>query len=184
MHARRFQCLKLYLSVMGHRVAWQVRRRGRRGWRHGICRSSAERKIHRQPRTVAMSRWHDFLLENAKFPFPQADCTRSTRTTDISQIEAGLISKEWKANRAVRDNELVQKLCNTLKDILGEALLPEGAESYLLANFLPRIQVDERGHPILKWSRNPSEAHVRIPDLYSKPSQVIHADLATEPVAV
>jgi len=86
-----------------------------------------------------MSKWHDFLLEYAKFPFPHPDEDISAGTTDISQIEVGWLRREWKANHAVRDDTLVQKLCHTLKDILGETLLAADAESYLLASFLPRI---------------------------------------------
>jgi hypothetical protein len=110
-----------------------------------------------------MSKWHDLLLEHAMFPFPHPDEDRSAGTTDISQIEVGCLSREWKANHAVRDDTLVQKLCHTLKDILGETLLAADAESYLLSSFLPRIQVDEHGHPDKKWSMNPSEAHVSFP---------------------
>jgi hypothetical protein len=116
-----------------------------------------------------MSKLHDFLLEHAKFPFPDVEDDRSVGTTDISEIEVGLLG-EWKANHAVRDDTLVQKLCHTLKDILDETLLAADAESYLLASFLPKIQFDERGHEDRKWSTNPSEAHVSFPDLHSRPS--------------
>ena len=105
-----------------------------------------------------MSKWHDFLVEHAKFPFPYPDEARPIITTDISQIEAGTLSRDWKASHAVRDNTLVQKLCRTLENILGETLLPADDESHLLARFLPRIQVDERGHWDSEWSTNSSEA--------------------------
>ena len=138
------------------------------------------------PHGTTMSKWHDFLLEHAKFPFPHPVEDRSVGTTDISQIEVGLLSREWKANHAVRDDTLVQKLCHTLKDILGETILAAHAESYLLASFWPRIQVDERGHPDEKWSTNPSEAHVSFPkDSRSsfKAKQFV-LTLATESVVV
>lgn len=107
-----------------------------------------------------MSKWHDFLLEHAKFPFPQPSEHRSIGATDISPIEVGLLRPEWKATHAVRDDALVQKLCHTLKDILGETLLAAGAKGYLLRNFVPRIKVDELGVRDKKWFKNPSEVHV------------------------
>ncbi len=107
-----------------------------------------------------MSKWHDFLLEHGKFPFPQYDEHGHNRTTDICKDEVHLLRREWKAQRAVRDNDLVQKLCRALKNTLGESLLSAGADNYLLPNFSPRIQVDERGHRDETWDTNPSEAHV------------------------
>jgi hypothetical protein len=71
-----------------------------------------------------------------------------------------MLEREWKANYAVRDDGLVQKLCHTLQAILGDAVLAAGAEDYLLASFLPRIQVDEHGRRDERWSTNPSEARV------------------------
>jgi hypothetical protein len=115
-----------------------------------------------------MSKWHEFLLEHAKFPFPQQhpnipfhqlDEDTSVGTADISQIEVGLLRPEWKANHAVRDDALVQKLCHTLEDILGETVLPAGAESYLLRYFPPEL-----GHRDRLWLTNPSEAHVSFPN--------------------
>jgi len=112
-----------------------------------------------------MSKWHEFLLEHAKFPFPQLnkhpnipfhqlDEDTSVGTANmISQIEVGLLRPEWKANHAVRDDALVQKL--SLKDILGETVLPAGSESYLLQYFSPEL-----GHQDNHWLTNPSEAHV------------------------
>lgn len=44
-----------------------------------------------------MSKWHDFLLEHAKFPLPHLDKGRSVGTADISGIEVGLLERVWKA---------------------------------------------------------------------------------------
>ena len=47
-----------------------------------------------------MSKWHDFVLEHAKFPFPQpSELERSIGATGtISLIEGvGLLRPEWKA---------------------------------------------------------------------------------------
>ena len=105
---------------------------------------------------------HDFLVEHAKFPFPLPNEDRTAGTTDISLFEVGLLEGKWKAEHAVRDDTLVQKLCQTLKDILGDTSLAAGAESYLLASFSPQLEVDERGREIRAWKRNLSEVQVGI----------------------
>jgi len=104
---------------------------------------------------------HDFLVEHAKFPFPRPDECRTAGTTDISAFEVGLLEREWKAGDAVRDDTLVQKLCRTLKTILGDTPVAAGDENYLLSRFSPRLQVDEGGIEDLVWATNASEAHVR-----------------------
>ena len=49
-----------------------------------------------------MSNLHDFLVEHAKFPFPQLkEGPSSASITDISLIEVPLLEREWKANHAV-----------------------------------------------------------------------------------
>jgi hypothetical protein len=106
-----------------------------------------------------MSKLHDFLVEHAKFPFPHPDVSRTPGTTDISDFEVGLLAKEWKANRAVRDETLVEKLCDTLEDILGNTVLTARAQDKLLASFYPELQDDEFGMD-RDWITNPSEAHV------------------------
>ena len=105
---------------------------------------------------------HDFLVEHAKFPFPPPNEHRTVDTTDTSQFEVGKLEREWKAGRAVRDDTLVQKLCQILKDILGDTPLSDVAENYLLASFLPQIQVDELGIERTEWTQNPSEVRVSI----------------------
>ncbi|KAF8815208.1 hypothetical protein BYT27DRAFT_7226480 [Phlegmacium glaucopus] len=107
-----------------------------------------------------MSNLHDFLVEHATFPFPQPNEGPSAGTTDISLIEVPLVEREWKANHAVRDNTLVQKLCSTLENILGDTLLVADAEKQLLSRFSPRIQLTARGREDLDWRRNPSESHI------------------------
>jgi hypothetical protein len=107
-----------------------------------------------------MLKLHDFLVEHAKFPFPALHECLSSSTTDISTLDVDFLETEWKAKLAVRDNTLVQKLCDALEGILGDAPLAEGAEDYLLGSFSPRIQFDERGGEDGDWSTNSSEAHV------------------------
>jgi len=60
----------------------------------------------------------------------------------------------------VRDDTLVQKLYHTLNNILGETLLAADAESYLLASFSTKFQLDELGSKDKDWAVNPNEAHV------------------------
>jgi len=88
---------------------------------------------------------------------------RSISSTDISEIEVGLLETEWKAKHAVRDETLVQKLCDTLQDILGDKVLPAGAKNHLLAAFSPKLQVDEYNSTFDDddWLANPNEAHSR-----------------------
>jgi hypothetical protein len=109
-----------------------------------------------------MSKLHDFLVDHAKFPFPPLNEDISSSTTDISALDVDLVETEWKAKLAVRDDTLVQKLCDALKNILGDAPLAEGAEDYLLASFSPRIQFDERGREDQDWSTNSSERQVSV----------------------
>ena len=109
-----------------------------------------------------MSKLHDFLVEHAKFPFPPLNDDLSSGTTDISALDVNLLEIEWKAKLAVRDDTLVQKLCDTLENILGDTPLAEGVENYLLASFSPRIRVDELGREDRDWSRNSSETHVSV----------------------
>lgn len=83
---------------------------------------------------------HDFLAEHAAFTFPLCDESRSTGTnSDISPTEVGLLEREWKAEHAIRDSTLVQKLCRTLENILGEISLATDDEDSLLDYFSPNL---------------------------------------------
>lgn len=125
-----------------------------------------------------MSTFHDFLVERAKFPFPVPNELQSVGTTDISEFEVAMLEKEWKAKHAVRDDTLIQDLCHTLKEILGDTPLDADAENYLLASFSPEIQFDRRGLEDTAWSTNPSEVHVRFFQEFRFfiPCRVIKAD--------
>ena len=94
-------------------------------------------------------------MEHAKFPFPLPDELRTVDTTDVSDIEVGLLEREWKAKHAVRDDALVRKLCDSLKNILGETALSADSEKALLANFSPRLDSDDYGDDE-EWLTNPS----------------------------
>ena len=118
---------------------------------------------------ITMSNLHDFLMEHAKFPFPQPNEGPSAGTTDVSPIEVHLLKREWKANHAVRDNTLVQKLCSTLENILGDTFLAVEAKDQLLSWFSARIQRGLFGREESDWTENPTEFHVSVLSLHSRP---------------
>jgi hypothetical protein len=103
-----------------------------------------------------MAKFHDFLVEHARFPFPLLDELQTTDTTDVSDFEVGLLESVWKAEYAVRDDALVRKLCDGLQNILGDTALSADSEKDLLANFSPRLESDEYGVDE-EWLTNPSK---------------------------
>ena len=127
-----------------------------------------------------MPKLHDFLVEHAKFPFPPLNERISSSTTDISTLDANFLKTDWKATLAVRDDTLVQKLCDTLEDILGDAPLAEDDEAYLLVSFSPRIQFYGRELEDKDWSRNPNEAHVSVSRCSSFKTEQFRADPAAD----
>ncbi|KIL58963.1 hypothetical protein M378DRAFT_27259 [Amanita muscaria Koide BX008] len=108
-----------------------------------------------------MSNLHDFLVVRSFHPLNLIILDRSVKTTDISLIEVASLKREWKPYHAVRDNTLVQKLCSTLENILGDTLLAADAENHLLARFSPRIQFNPLGFEDDDWRQNPSEVFSR-----------------------
>jgi hypothetical protein len=113
-----------------------------------------------------MAKFHDFLVEHAKFPFPLPDEFRTTVTTDVSDFEVGLLKREWKAKYAVRDDALVRKLCDSLQNILGDIALSADSEKDLLANFSPRLESDEYGEDE-EWLTNPSKVQASFQRSYA-----------------
>src|ERR1700722_542918 len=107
-------------------------------------------------------KFHDFLAEHAKYPFPSTDERRTVNTTDISEVEAGLIDGKWGAMHAVRETNIFQTLCDATTNILGDTDLTEDGRNYLLMSFLPRIQLDDRGQDDSEWDENPSESQVSV----------------------
>jgi hypothetical protein len=107
-----------------------------------------------------MVKWRDFLVEHAKFPFPETDENGAVNTTDISPYDVGLLEPQWKAEHAVRDSMLVQKLCRTLEDVVGEADVPNEREERLLRRFDDGGELTNSG----RWSetKNDRESHVRV----------------------
>jgi hypothetical protein len=104
-----------------------------------------------------MVKFHDFLVEHAKFPFPLPDELRTADTTDVSDFEVGLLEREWKAKYAVRDDALVQKLCDGLEKIIGDTALSADYEKALLAKFSPQLEFDNDARKDREWLKNPSE---------------------------
>jgi hypothetical protein len=123
--------------------------------------------------------FHDFLVKHAKFYFPEPDETKAVGSTGISSDEVGQLHPHWKAKYAVRDDTLVPKLCATLRDILGDMILPAGSEG-LLAFFSPQLEVFEhpgkRSRVSQMWWENPHEARVSFPkDFFTAVGRAIRA---------
>jgi hypothetical protein len=108
-----------------------------------------------------MSNFHNFFVEHAMFPFPELDVTKYVGSTDISELEVGRLGKGWKAEHAVRDDTLAQKLCHVLQDILGDKDLPAVIQSIILRNFSPKLEVNPNGMIKRNWMKNPSESRVK-----------------------
>ena len=106
------------------------------------------------------STFPDFLVEHAKFPFPDCPIGAPASSTGLSELDVGHLDDQWKPRHAVRDNDLAKKLCDALKATLGEMPVTEHSRNSLLRWFLPTLFVDEDGMEEGDWSNNPSEAHV------------------------
>ncbi|KAF8272453.1 hypothetical protein EI94DRAFT_1769734 [Lactarius quietus] len=105
----------------------------------------------------------NFLVEHAKFPFPDMIETGTASSADISEVEVGLLTQEWKAEYAMPDETLVQKLCQVLDDTLGDALVPEDSEEQLLSLFGRRLEfriVNGQERRDTRWNMNDNEAHL------------------------
>jgi hypothetical protein len=105
-----------------------------------------------------MTNFHKFLAEHAKFPFPLPVELQPVSPTNISIFEVGILKEDWKAKYALRDDDLIQKLCHTLRNTLGDAILEAGDQDYLLRSFSP--QFDLPGHEDNDWLTNSGKAHV------------------------
>jgi hypothetical protein len=72
------------------------------------------------------TRPNDGFLQSARFPAPPVAIKRTLDTTDVSDVDIGLLDPEWKAKFAIRDT-LAESLCDTLSQILGQTPLDEGS---------------------------------------------------------
>ncbi|KAH9066864.1 hypothetical protein EDB87DRAFT_1678702 [Lactarius vividus] len=79
------------------------------------------------------------LVKHAKFPFPDPVNNRYVGT-DISSKDVGDVTPNWRAKYAVSDKTLVQKLCQTLDNILGDAVFPDDSQNDLLLHFGRHLQ--------------------------------------------
>jgi hypothetical protein len=110
--------------------------------------------------------FHDFLVEHAKFPFPDCLIGASASSTRLSEVDVGYLNAEWKALHAVRDNNLANRLCDTLRTTLGDMTMTEDSRNFLLKQFLPTLSgVDELGRAHTEWFKNSSEAQVSVTSL-------------------
>jgi len=105
--------------------------------------------------------FHDFLVEPAKFPFPDCSIGDSASSTRLSEVDVGYLDDEWKALHAVRDNDLANKLCDSLRTTLGEMTVTEDSRSSMLRWFLPTL-LGGRRRVDRDWSDNSSEAQVSV----------------------
>ncbi|KAI9465417.1 hypothetical protein BJY52DRAFT_1144063 [Lactarius psammicola] len=112
-----------------------------------------------------MTTWQQFLVEHAKFPFPTTVEGGSVSSTDISYTEVGTLTTGWKAKYAVPDETLVLKLCETLENILGDTLISDSSQNYLLSKFGYHLQYDTLdGEEIedTRWFTNGSQSRSRM----------------------
>jgi len=79
--------------------------------------------------------WREFLVEHAKFPFPLPAEDGSYSITDMPDSEVGLLERDWKAQYAMRDETMIQKLCLALENILGDTLLRRSAPIEVWTSF-------------------------------------------------
>ncbi|KAH9179320.1 kinase-like domain-containing protein [Lactarius sanguifluus] len=104
-----------------------------------------------------MTTWQEFLVEHAKFPFPDPVENGS---------DVGVVAPKWRAKYAVPDGTLVQKLCRTLDNILEDTVLSsDGSQVHLLLNFGRRLQFHPIGTDEIEdptWSTNGSECQSRM----------------------
>ncbi|KAH9027919.1 hypothetical protein EDB84DRAFT_286205 [Lactarius hengduanensis] len=113
-----------------------------------------------------MTTWREFLVEHAKFPFPDPVDPVKTRYvgTDISSKDVGDVAPNWRAKYAVSDKTLVQKLCQTLDNILGDTVFPDDSRNDFLLYFGRHLQSRTIGATeieIPEWAENGSRARSR-----------------------
>ncbi|KAH9175245.1 hypothetical protein EDB89DRAFT_1903808 [Lactarius sanguifluus] len=107
-----------------------------------------------------MSTWREFLVEHAKFPFPDPVENKSVDTTDISPEDVGKVDPKWRAKYAVPDETLVGNLCQTLDNILEDTVLLDDSRNDLLLYFGRHLQFRTVGRREIEdriWSTNRNE---------------------------
>jgi hypothetical protein len=62
---------------------------------------------------------------------------------DVSLTDMGLVDDNWKARCVIRDDALVDNLCDTLRQIIGQTPIPQGNDLDLLSrSFSPVLDRD------------------------------------------
>ncbi|KAH8112420.1 hypothetical protein DFH11DRAFT_1607533 [Phellopilus nigrolimitatus] len=100
-----------------------------------------------------IQRLQDFLRDHARFPFPKSDLKNVRNTTVPSMLEADQLDRPWKAEIALRDESLVNTLCATLDNILGDTRPSALEETQLHHCFTPELELDSS-----HWEKNMLEA--------------------------
>ncbi|KAH9039908.1 hypothetical protein EDB84DRAFT_1577092 [Lactarius hengduanensis] len=113
-----------------------------------------------------MTTWREFLVEHAKFPFPDPVENKSAGSTDISPEDVGRVDPKWRAKYAVPDEALVGNLCQTLDDILKDTVLSDSSRVYIQSKFGRHLQFitigDMEEMEDLVWSTNINERESRV----------------------
>lgn len=105
--------------------------------------------------------WRQFLAHQEVFPFPDMSEDRYANSADISFYEASHLAPEWKAEFAVQDETLIQKLCDTLDGIMGDTLLSSDSERVLLSSFGRRLECRTVSGREVNWAaKNDSEFQI------------------------
>lgn len=116
---------------------------------------------------MSMTKWQDFLLEHAKFPFPNTSESTCASSADLSRLDIGRLNEKWRAKYAMQDATLLNTLCEILEKILGDTPI-RGTEDTLLSMFGRRLQftpwVTSFGPKEIEsfmWSRNRNKLEVQ-----------------------
>ncbi|KAH8976702.1 hypothetical protein EDB92DRAFT_1810674 [Lactarius akahatsu] len=112
-----------------------------------------------------MTKWREFLVEHAKFPFPHPVENKAACSTDISLEDVGRVDPKWRAKYAVPDETLVQNLCRTLDNILEDTIFPDDIRADLLLKFGRHLQFLTFGPREMEdrtWSTNRNEYESRM----------------------
>jgi nitrate/nitrite-specific signal transduction histidine kinase len=124
--------------------------------------SRTQRLFPRFARSLSkVTTFNDFLTQHAKFAYPTTTgtptepSTKSVHTANITLKDVRLLEPQWKASHAVRDPDLVHKLCSCLRTVLGSKLLDDQQQQRLLAHFSPEVEFERS-----LWQQNGDESDV------------------------
>lgn len=101
-----------------------------------------------------------FSVERVKFSFPEPSTGDTAASTDISDVEVGLLDDQWRAIHPVRDD--AKKFCGTLRTTLGNMPLAGDSKRFVLQRFQKYVRSDEAGPTDRLWLKNPSEVGAQV----------------------